>query len=69
VAVLDPDPAARRDELVARGFRHTAAQHRADGSVIVTYLDPVQLDGVRIELLDAAQHVEILKWIAGDRPG
>src|SRR5690242_14832169 len=69
VAVLHPDPAARRDELVARGFRETAAQYRADGSLIVTYVDPAQLDGVRIELLDAAQNVEILRWIAGERPG
>jgi catechol 2,3-dioxygenase-like lactoylglutathione lyase family enzyme len=67
VAVLDPDPAARRDELVARGFRETAAQYRSDGSLIVAYVDPAQLDGVRIELLDAAQNVEILRWIAGDR--
>jgi catechol 2,3-dioxygenase-like lactoylglutathione lyase family enzyme len=69
VAVLDPEPAARRDELVARGFRETAAQYRADGSLIVSYVDPAQLDGVRIELLDAAQNVEILRWIAGERPG
>jgi hypothetical protein len=69
VAVLDPDPARRRDELVARGFREVAAQYRPDGSLIVTYVDPAQLDGVRIELLDAAQNVEILRWIAGERPG
>jgi catechol 2,3-dioxygenase-like lactoylglutathione lyase family enzyme len=67
VAVLDAEPARRRDELVARGFREVAAQQRPDGSLIVSYVDPAQLDGVRIELLDAAQNEVILGWIAADR--
>jgi catechol 2,3-dioxygenase-like lactoylglutathione lyase family enzyme len=66
LAVLDEDPARRRDELVARGFRETAAQYRNDGSMIVSYLDPADLDGVRIELLDAPVNDAILRWIAGD---
>jgi len=66
VAVLDPDPAARRDELVAQGFRETAAQYRDDGSIIVTYLDPAALHGVRIELIHAPVQDAILAWIAGE---
>ena len=66
VAVLDPDPAARRDELVAQGFRETAAQYRDDGSIIVTYLDPADLHGVRIELIHAPVQDAILAWIAGE---
>ena len=66
VAVLDPDPAARRDELVAQGFHETAAQYRDDGSMIVTYLDPADLDGVRIELIHAPVQDAILAWISGE---
>jgi len=66
VAVLDPDPAARRDELVRAGFRETAAQYRDDGSIIVTYLDPADLHGVRIELIHAPVQDAILAWIAGE---
>ena len=66
VAVLDPDPAGRRDDLVAEGFRETAAQYRADGSMIVTYLDPADLHGVRIELIHAPVQDAILAWIAGE---
>jgi hypothetical protein len=66
VAVLHPDPAARRDELVRAGFRETATQYRDDGSIIVTYLDPEALSGVRIELLDAAVQTAIDAWIAGE---
>jgi catechol 2,3-dioxygenase-like lactoylglutathione lyase family enzyme len=66
LAVLDENPAARRDELVSRGFRATAAQYRADGSMVVWYIDPADLDGVRIELLDAAVQDTILSWAAGE---
>jgi catechol 2,3-dioxygenase-like lactoylglutathione lyase family enzyme len=66
VAVLDPDPAARRDELVRQGFHETAAQYRDDGSIIVTYLDPADLHGVRIELIHAPVQEAILAWIRGE---
>jgi catechol 2,3-dioxygenase-like lactoylglutathione lyase family enzyme len=66
LAVLTDDPIARRDELVEKGFRFTAAQYRPDGSMIVGYIHPGDLDGVRIELLDAPVHDTIGRWIAGD---
>jgi catechol 2,3-dioxygenase-like lactoylglutathione lyase family enzyme len=65
VALLDPDPVARRATLVHRGFRETAAQYRPDGSIIVSYLDPADLHGIRIELLDVAVQDAILAWIEG----
>jgi catechol 2,3-dioxygenase-like lactoylglutathione lyase family enzyme len=66
VAVLDPDPERRIAELVRAGFRFTAAQYREDGSMIVGYLDPADLDGVRIELLHEPVQEAILAWIAGE---
>jgi len=66
VAVLAADVERRRDELVTQGFREVAAQYRPDGSIIVTYLDPADLYGIRIELLDAAVQDAIVAWIAGD---
>jgi catechol 2,3-dioxygenase-like lactoylglutathione lyase family enzyme len=66
VAVLSPDPLARRDELLQDGFREVAAQYRSDGSMIVTYLDPADLHGIRIELLHAPVQDAILAWIAGE---
>jgi catechol 2,3-dioxygenase-like lactoylglutathione lyase family enzyme len=66
VAVLDPDPAARFEALIAAGYRLTAAQHRPDGSMIVGYLDPAGLDGVRIELLHEPVQEAIMAWVAGD---
>jgi catechol 2,3-dioxygenase-like lactoylglutathione lyase family enzyme len=66
IAVLDENPVSRREELVSQGFRCTAAQYRADGSMIVAYLHPADLDGVRIELLDAPVHDTIVRWLAGD---
>jgi catechol 2,3-dioxygenase-like lactoylglutathione lyase family enzyme len=66
VAILSPDPLARRDELVRAGFREVGAQYRQDGSMIVSYLDPADLHGIRIELLDADVQNAILAWIAGE---
>jgi catechol 2,3-dioxygenase-like lactoylglutathione lyase family enzyme len=66
LAIFADDPVARRAELVSKGFRPTAAQYRSDGSMIVTYLDPADFDGVRIELLDAAVEDTILRWVTGD---
>ena len=66
IAVLHPDPVARRAELVREGFRETAAQYRRDGSLIVTYLDPADLNGVRVELIHAPVQDAILAWIAGE---
>jgi hypothetical protein len=34
--------------------------------MIVSYLDPADLHGIRIELLDAAVQDAILAWIAGE---
>ena len=64
--ILDPDPERRIDELVADGFRFTGAQYRPDGSMIVGYLDPADLDGVRIELLHAPVQDAIMAWVAGE---
>ena len=66
VAILDPEPARRRDALVRQGFREVAAQYRGDGSIIVSYLDPADLHGIRVELLDAPVQDAILAWIAGE---
>jgi catechol 2,3-dioxygenase-like lactoylglutathione lyase family enzyme len=66
VAMLDPDPEARFEALIAAGFKRTAAQYRPDGSMIAGYVDPAGLDGVRIELLDEPVHEAIMAWIAGD---
>lgn len=66
VAILAEDLVTARDGLVSEGFRETAAQYRADGSMLVTYLDPADLDGVRIELVDAPVQDMILGMIAGD---
>jgi catechol 2,3-dioxygenase-like lactoylglutathione lyase family enzyme len=66
VAILDPDPARRRDALVRQGFREVAAQYRGDGSIIVSYLDPADLHGIQVELLDAPVQDAILAWVAGE---
>ena len=66
VAVLDPDPEARCAALTVAGHRLTAAQYRPDGSMIVGYLDPVDLDGVRIELIHEPVQEAIMAWIAGE---
>ena len=66
VAILAEDPIARRDGLLEAGFREVGAQYRQDGSIIVSYLDPADLNGIRIELLDAAVQDAILAWIAGE---
>jgi catechol 2,3-dioxygenase-like lactoylglutathione lyase family enzyme len=66
VAILDPDPLGRRAELVSEGFREVGAQYRADGSIIVSYLDPADLHGIRVELLDAPVQDAIRAWIAGE---
>jgi catechol 2,3-dioxygenase-like lactoylglutathione lyase family enzyme len=66
VAVLARDPIARRDELVRAGFHEVGAQYRQDGTIIVSYLDPSDLYGIQIELLDAAVQDAILAWIAGE---
>jgi catechol 2,3-dioxygenase-like lactoylglutathione lyase family enzyme len=66
IAVLDPDPKQRFEALVAAGFRLTAAQYRPDGSMIVGYLDPAGLDGVRIELIHEPVQEAIMAWVAGD---
>jgi catechol 2,3-dioxygenase-like lactoylglutathione lyase family enzyme len=66
VAILDEDPIARRDELLEAGFREVGAQYRQDGSIIVSYLDPADLSGIQVELLDAAVQDAILAWIEGE---
>ena len=66
VAILAQDPDTRRDELVRAGFHEVAAQYREDGSMIVSYLDPADLHGIRIELLHAPVQDAILAWIAGE---
>jgi catechol 2,3-dioxygenase-like lactoylglutathione lyase family enzyme len=66
VAVLHPDPEGRLRELERDGFRLTAAQYRPDGSMIVGYLDPADLDGARIELIHAPVQDAILAWIVGE---
>ena len=66
IAVLDQDPEKRFEALAGDGFRLTAAQYRPDGSMIVGYLDPVGLDGVRIELIHEPVQEAIMAWVAGD---
>jgi catechol 2,3-dioxygenase-like lactoylglutathione lyase family enzyme len=66
VAVLDRDPERRCEELSADGFRLTAAQYRPDGSMIVGYLDPADLDGVRIELIHEPVQEAIMAWVSGE---
>jgi catechol 2,3-dioxygenase-like lactoylglutathione lyase family enzyme len=66
IAVLDQDPERRFEALIAEGFRLTAAQYRPDGSMIVGYLDPVGLDGVRIELIHEPVQEAIVAWVSGD---
>ncbi|MDX6631103.1 MAG: hypothetical protein QOH00_3349 [Gaiellales bacterium] len=66
VAVLDPDPERRVEALAGEEFRLTAAQYRPDGSMIVGYLDPVGLDGVRIELIHEPVQEAIMAWVSGD---
>ena len=66
VAILDEDPIARRNELLEVGFREVGAQYRQDGSIIVSYLDPADLSGIQVELLDAAVQDAILAWIEGE---
>ena len=66
VAILAEDPVARRDGLLQAGFREVGAQYRQDGSIIVSYLDPADLSGIQIELLDAAVQDAIDAWIGGE---
>jgi hypothetical protein len=65
IAVLDHDPERRVEALLGEGFRLTAAQYRLDGSMIVGYLDPVGLDGVRIELMHEPVQDVIMTWVSG----
>jgi catechol 2,3-dioxygenase-like lactoylglutathione lyase family enzyme len=66
VAVLCPDVEAERDRLVAHGARVIGAQYRPDGSAIVVYLDRGVLDGLPVELLDAAVADAIAAWVRGE---
>jgi catechol 2,3-dioxygenase-like lactoylglutathione lyase family enzyme len=66
VAVLDPDPEKRFEELARSGIRMTAAQYREDGTMIVGYADPEPFGGIRIELLHEPVQDAILAWIAGE---
>jgi catechol 2,3-dioxygenase-like lactoylglutathione lyase family enzyme len=66
IALLDDDPAARADELVALGARDLGRQYRPDGTVIVVYLDRGAFNGVPLEILDAATQPAIDAWIAGE---
>jgi catechol 2,3-dioxygenase-like lactoylglutathione lyase family enzyme len=66
VAVLDPDPEKRFEELARAGIRMTAAQYRSDGTMIVGYADPAPLGGIRVELLHTPVQEAILSWIAGE---
>jgi catechol 2,3-dioxygenase-like lactoylglutathione lyase family enzyme len=65
IAVLDDDPIARSEQLVADGFRVTGAQYRPDGSAIVVYLESEALHGLRLELLHAPVNDAIAAWIDG----
>jgi catechol 2,3-dioxygenase-like lactoylglutathione lyase family enzyme len=66
VTMVVPDPIERLDELTRIGFRQVAAQYRPDGSMIVGYLDPADLNGIRLELIGAPVQEAIESWLAGE---
>ena len=66
VAVVVPDPIEHLGELTRLGFRHVASQYRPDGSMIVGYLDPADLNGIRLEVIGTPVQEAIEAWIAGE---
>ena len=66
VALADSDPESRLAELAGLGCHTTAAQFRDDGTMIVGYLDPESLGGIRIEMLDESVLGVIEGWTRGE---
>jgi catechol 2,3-dioxygenase-like lactoylglutathione lyase family enzyme len=66
VAEVVDDPIPRMQELERAGFPLVAAQYRPDGSMIVGYLEPSDLNGVRLEVIGKQVDEAIEAWVRGE---
>ncbi|MDT2005824.1 VOC family protein [Rhodococcus opacus] len=62
LGVWEPDPEARLRELEEAGKSVDAIFRRPDGTVSVIYAGPVDVSGVRIEYVNAAQRERLEHW-------
>jgi catechol 2,3-dioxygenase-like lactoylglutathione lyase family enzyme len=66
VAEVVEDPIPRMQELERAGFPMVAAQYRPDGSMIVGYLQPGDLNGIRLEVIGTQVDEAIEGWLTGE---
>jgi catechol 2,3-dioxygenase-like lactoylglutathione lyase family enzyme len=66
VAEVVDDPIPRMQELERAGFPMVAAQYRPDGSMIVGYLEPRDLNGIRLEVIGTQVDEAIEAWVRGE---
>jgi catechol 2,3-dioxygenase-like lactoylglutathione lyase family enzyme len=65
VGMWEPDSAGLLMRLRAKGMTKEAVQYRPDGTIIVAFLDPGALHGVRIEIADQGLKEGHEAWLAG----
>jgi catechol 2,3-dioxygenase-like lactoylglutathione lyase family enzyme len=65
VGVWDPDCEGTLARLQDRGLVLEAAQYDPDGRIIVAYLAPEGLAGIRYELVDEGRRPMMENWIGG----
>jgi methylmalonyl-CoA/ethylmalonyl-CoA epimerase len=66
VAEVVDDPMPRMQELERAGLPMVGAQYRPDGSMIVGYLQPGDLNGIRLEVIGTQVDEAIEGWLTGD---
>jgi catechol 2,3-dioxygenase-like lactoylglutathione lyase family enzyme len=66
VAEVVEDPIPRMEELERVGYPLVAAQYRPDGSMIVGYLAPSDLNGIRLEVIGTQVDEAIDAWVRGE---
>jgi hypothetical protein len=65
VGVWEENCEARVSELVGRGMELEAAQYDPQGKIIVAYLSPRGLAGIRYELVNANRRQMMEAWVSG----
>jgi catechol 2,3-dioxygenase-like lactoylglutathione lyase family enzyme len=66
VAEVVDDPIPRMQELERAGLPMVAAQYREDDSMIVGYLQPGDLNGIRLEVIGTQVDEAIEAWVRGE---
>lgn len=65
VGVWEADCEAKREELEGKGMTEEGVIYRPDGSIIVTFFEPGELGGVRLELADLGLKEGHEDWLSG----